>query len=128
MSNHAIVISQLDEQQVATVMHYTKRMGFHAAEVLQNDTGEYNSISEVANYYRQGYPQHQYVEEALGRGYSIVEWDDLSHDEKTQFAEFVELYSDMMNDSLSPDLNQAWDDFESFTSDHQQWLLAPSDN
>ena len=98
-----------------------KDVGLLAFEVHETESGEYRSIKDAGEYYRNGYTNHPYVEEAIEAGYTLNDWDDLSYEDKCEFTEMVELYSEG-DDYLAPSLNETGDNFNAFITSHSGWL------
>ena len=92
-----------------------------AFEVHETESGEYRSIKDAGEYYRNGFTNHPYVEEAIEAGYTLNDWHDLSYADKCEFTEMVELYSEG-DDYMAPDLNQNWENFDAFIANHSGWL------
>ena len=121
MKNRTVVVRMLSSDQIPNVTEHAKNLGALAFEVHETESGEYRSIKDAGEYYRNGYTNHPYVEDAIEAGYTLNNWDDLSYEDKCQFTEMVELYSEG-DDYMSPDLNQTWENFDAFIASHSGWL------
>ena len=105
-----------------TQRHRTRQnLGALAFEVHETESGEYRSIKNAGEYYRNGFTNHPYVEEAIEAGYTLNHWDDLSYADKCQFTEMVELYSEG-DEYMAPSLNQTGENFNAFIANHNGWL------
>ena len=89
----------------ARVTEHAKNLGALAFEVHETESGEYRSIKDAGEYYRNGFTNHPYVEDAIEAGYTLNNWEDLSYADKSEFTEMVELYSEG-DDYIAPNLNQ----------------------
>ena len=121
MKNRTVVVRMLNSEQVASVTEHAKNLGALAFEVHETESGEYRSIKDAGEYYRNGYTDHPYVEEAIEAGYTLNNWKDLSYEDKCQFTEMVELYSEG-DEYMAPSLNQTGDNFDAFIANHSNWL------
>ena len=111
----------LSSDQVASVTKHAKKLGTLAFEVHETESSEYRSIKNAGEYYRNGFTNHPYVEEAIEAGYTLSNWDDLSYEDKCQFTEMVELYSEG-DEYMAPSLNQNGENFDAFIANQSSWL------
>ena len=121
MKNRTVVVRMLSSGQIASVPEHAKNLGALAFAVHETESGEYRSIKDAGEYYRNGYTNHLYVEEAIEAGYTLNDWNDLSYEDKCEFTEMVELYSED-DDYMAPSLNQTWENFDAFIANHSDWL------
>ena len=87
MKNRTVMVRMLNSDQVASVTEHAKNLGALAFEVHETESGEYRSIKDAGEYYRNGFTNHPYVEDAIKAGYTLSDWDDLSYADKCEFTE-----------------------------------------
>ena len=121
MKNRTVMVRMLSSDQVASVTEHAKNLGALVFEVHETESGEYRSIKNAGEYYRNGFTNQPYVEEAIEAGYTLSNWDDLSYEDKCQFTEMVELYSEG-DEYMAPSLNQNGENFDAFIANQSSSL------
>ena len=81
-------------------------------------------FKNVREYHRNGLTNHPYVSEEFRARicqHALSNWNDLSYEDKCEFTEMVELYSEG-DEYMAPSLNQTGENFDAFIANHSSWL------
>ena len=88
---------------------------------IPNDAATLIDLPDVMNYYQGSFQEHEHVITFTSMGYNLIPWHEMDHEDRCQFAELVELYSEGP-DFLSPCMSQNESESE-FLETHQNWLV-----